>query len=160
MTEDSPAKGPAVDLLGDPWTPPRDPRGRKRHKRNPQVAEKVAVLRSTGSTVSDIASRLGISEPTLRQYYFRELQQGSVLARQVLTEALWKRALEGSAAAAKLVLQEMEKGDFIAPVAAAAPTASDPKLGKKEQAAVAAQSAGLDTAWGSDLQLAAPPTVN
>ncbi len=92
-----------VDLWGDPWTPEPDPRGRKRHRRAPQVAEQVAVLRAAGLTVEEVATRLVLSEPTLRKYYFRELDGGAKMAQAVLTEAMWKKAKEGNVSAARFI---------------------------------------------------------
>lgn len=100
-----------TDLLGDPWTEARDPRGRKRHKRLVQVAEKVSVLRAAGLTVEQIAARVGLSEPTLRKYYFRELDDGATLAEAVLTEAMWKKAREGNVSAARFIRETFKQGD-------------------------------------------------
>lgn len=142
------SEGP-TDLLGDPWTPPRDPRGRKRHKRLAQVAEKVAVLRGLGHTVEKIALRLGLSEPTLRKYYFRELEQGSNLAEAVLDEKLWDRAMAGSVPAMRLMKEALAKGRAAVPLAPGARPKAAPKLGKKEQQAVDAETAHEGTSWGT-----------
>ena len=142
-----------VDLLGDPWVEAPGRGGRKRHRRLPQVAEKVGVLRATGATVEAIASRLGLSEPTLRKYYFRELRSGSDLARQVLIEAMWKKALAGNVSAANYIRQEMARGDAEAFVNSSRP-AQSPRAtptGKKEAAQLAATTAGQGTDWGNDL---------
>jgi DNA-binding CsgD family transcriptional regulator len=145
MAEDS---GELRDLFGDPWTPPRDPRGRKRHRRLAQVAEKVAVLRATGLTVEQIARRMGLSEPTLRKYYLRELDQGNDLARAVLDEAIWKKAMAGSVGAQRLMREILGKGAAAVPV-------TKPKtgaLGKKALAVRDAATAHEGTAWGDLLQ--------
>lgn len=102
-----------VDLWGDPWTPEPDPRGRKRHRRLPQVAEQVAILRGAGLTVEQIASRLVLSEPTLRKYYFRELDGGAAMANAVLTEAMWKKAKEGNVSAARFIRETFGKGEAL-----------------------------------------------
>lgn len=140
--------GGPKDLFGDPWTPPRDPRGRKSHRRTPQVAERVGVLRALGHTVEDIALRLGLSEPTLRKYYFRELDQGSALAETVLDEKLWTRAMEGSVPAMRLLKEQLTKGKAAVPVKR---QAKAEKLGKKEQASVDAISAHEGTSWADRL---------
>jgi hypothetical protein len=144
---------PKVDLLGDPWTPPRDPRGRKRHKRNPLVAENVAILRASGATVEEIALRTGLSEPTLRQYYFRELDttRAQALGRAVLREAMWGKAKKGVVSAARFILEEFERGQAAVPLAKAPPAATpeaDEKLGKKAAANLAAETAHEGTEWG------------
>lgn len=145
MSEES--DGPK-DLLGDPWTPPRDPRGRKRHRRLPQVAEKVAVLRALGHRVEDIARRLGLSEPTLRKYYFRELENASALAEAVLDEKIWTRAMEGSVPAQRLLKDMLAKGKAAVPLKPVKAPEKAPKLGKKEQANLDALSAHEGTSWG------------
>lgn len=150
MAEDSEQP---CDLFGDPWSPPRDPRGRKRHKRIPQLAEKVAVLRGAGLTPANIALRVGLSEPTLRKYYFRELEEGATLARAVLVESLWAKAKSGSAAAARMIREEFDKGQAAIPVSRRRTDEAKPeKLGKKAQAAVDAQSAHEGTTWGDLLK--------
>lgn len=144
--------GPEVDLLGDPWTPPRDPRGRKRHKRVAQIAENVAVLRGCGLTEEQIAARVGLSEPTLRKYYFRELKDGPTLAKAVLTEAVWKRAKAGNVSAARYLRTEFEKGDAAVPVPRQPRQAKAPEPGKKEAADLAARTAHEGTEWGTLLK--------
>ncbi len=145
MADDS---APAVDLLGDPWTPPRDPRGRKRHRGFPQIAETVAVLRATGMGVEDIAGRIGLSAPTLRKYYFRELDQGHSLAKAVLTEAIWKSALEGKTSSQRLAMQLIEQGDAAVPMARGkAPGDREEPMGKKAQADFDALDAHQGTSW-------------
>ena len=151
----------AVDLFGDPWGEARGRGGRKRHRRLPQVAEKIGVMRATGATVEDVAAALGLSEPTLRKYYFRELSEGAQIARRVLVEAMWKKAIEGNVSAAKFIRDEFPKGDAEAFVNASRPaqTAAAPlgtPTGKKEAARLAAKTAGLGTEWGDDLMA---PTV-
>ena len=144
----------AVDLFGDPWGEARGRGGRKRHRRLPQVAEKIGVMRATGATVEDVAAALGLSEPTLRKYYFRELSEGAQIARRVLVEAMWKKAIEGNVSAAKFIRDEFPKGDAEAFVNASRPGQAAPlatPTGKKEAAQLAAQTAGQGTDWGDDL---------
>ncbi|MFZ4605166.1 MAG: hypothetical protein ACOYM5_02810 [Caulobacter sp.] len=140
---------PPVDLLGDPWTPPRDPRGRKRHKRSPQIAEKIALFRATGLTVEQIACRSGLSEPTLRKYYFRELENADALARSVLVEAMYDKAKSGVVGAARFLREEFERGEVAVPVAKQLRPAAEAheKLGKKAAADRDAQTAHGGTEW-------------
>lgn len=158
MAEES--EGP-TDLFGQPWTEQRDPRGRKSHRRTPQVAEMVAVLKATGSTNDEIAARIGLSLPTLKKYYFRELDEGGARARQVLIETMWRKALSGNVAAAKFVRDLFPKGDaaaFLEATQRNEPGPSSPaRVGKKEAAQLAAQTAGQDSEWGDDL---IGPTLN
>lgn len=140
------------DLFGDPWTPPRDPRGRKRHARRAEIAEKVAVLKATGSTDEQIALRIGLSVPTLKKYYFRELESGADLARQVLVETMWGKALDGNVSAAKFIRDELPKG-AAAKFAQSQRERRSPPPGKKEMRAQAAETAGDGSAWGDDLKV-------
>lgn len=141
---------PPKDLLGDPWTPPRDPRGRKRHKRMPQIAEKIALLRASDMSVEDIAARVGVSEPTLRKYYFRELSSGPALAKALIVEAMYEKAKSGNVSAARFIREEFSKGETAPPVTRQ-PTLRETKpqpLGKKAQADADAVTAHEDTGWG------------
>lgn len=136
-------KSGLVDLWGNPWTPEPDPRGRKRHKRDPHLAEKVSVLKASGLTVEQIAARLVLSEPTLRKYYFRELSAASALAEAVLTEAMWDKAKAGNVSAARFIRETFGKGDAKAAEEriASRPARAAP-LGLKEQRQEAAQQIG------------------
>lgn len=135
--------GPATDLFGNPWEPPKDGRGRKRHKRIPQVAEMVAVLRAGGATQEEIARTVGISVPTLTANYWDELTDGPALARAQLVGKLYRQGMNGNVSAAKAALAQFERGD--AKLASSkmqqrGPVAAQPaKLGKKEQRDEAAQ---------------------
>lgn len=144
MAEKTATGGPATDLLGDPWTPPRDPRGRKRHKRLPQIAEKVAHLRGTGATQETIAAAVGLSVPTLREYYLRELTDGPALAQAALDAVMWQKAMAGNVSAAKYVRDRLKDGDASLAGARARSRAMNPaapegqeqpatKLGKKAE---------------------------
>ena len=135
-----------TDLLGDPWLEPRDARGRKRHKRIAQIAEKVAVLRASGLTVDKIALRVGLSEPTLRKYYLRELEDGPAFAQAVLNEAMWAKAMAGNVGAARYIREEFGKGDAKAADQRlgerAERTERQPVLGKKAERQAAAGRVG------------------
>lgn len=147
MVENS---GPVLDLLGDPWVAPRDPRGRKRHKRNAQLAERIAVLAATGVTVDGICAEIGLSEPTLRKYYFAELQDGPRQAQAVLDQVMWKKARAGNVPAAKYMQARFEKGQGKAPVPRRQAQAA--RLGKKDAQHLEAQTAHEDTEWGDLLK--------
>ena len=156
MARDFDDEEPRLDLLGDPWTPPRDPRGRKRHKRSAQVAEKIGFLRAAGLTGEQIATRTGLSEPTLRKYYLRELTDGATLARAVLLEAIVEKALGGNVAAAKVMLAEFAKGSAAVPIAPRKGAEPKPdrveQLGKKAALERDAQTAHKGTEWGDLLK--------
>lgn len=152
MAEKSAPPASEVDLFGDPWTPPKDPRGRKRHKRIPQLAEKIAVLRAQGASQEEIADAVGLSVPTLTKYYLRELDEGPALAKAVLVQALWAKAVEGgNVSAMKAMLAQFDKGDAVRADGrvrargnhggggSAPPVAAEPKLGKKAERQAAAE---------------------
>jgi hypothetical protein len=136
----------AVDLFGDPWTPPRDPRGRKSHKPTPQGREIVASLVAAGADEADIALQLGLCGKTLRKYYFRELDHGVSLARNEMLRKLYEKGIAGNVAAMKAYLAETAKGEAVKAMQAGPtpqPSRTAP-LGKKEQQqADAAQVGGL-----------------
>lgn len=100
-----------VDLFGEPWTPPKDPRGRKEHGRSVQVSEKVAVLRATGASQEEIAELVGLSVKTLAKYYSRELNEGPALAKALVDQVMFRKALGGNVSAAKYVQGRFKDGD-------------------------------------------------
>lgn len=138
---------PQVDLLGDPWRELPDPRGRPKHRFSPQIAETVAVLRATGTTEADIALRIGISEPTLRKYYFRQLEQGPTVVRALLDEALLREAMKGKVSAINAARARLDEGQAAVPIA---PEPKAEKLGKKA-AADAEAKAAPGGSWGAIL---------
>lgn len=145
-------KSPLTDLLGDPWTEARDPRGRKRHKRQPYIAEKVALLRGSDLSIEEIAARVGVCDKTLKKYYFRELDDGPALAKALVLEAIFEKAKSGNVSAARLMLDQFAKGETAIPVARAPAQPRPEPLGKKAQAEVEASIAHEGTGWGSILQ--------
>lgn len=135
-------EGP-VDLLGDPWREPKDQRGRKRHRWNKQIAENIAVLKASGHTVELIASRVGLSEPTLRKYYLRELDEGADLARAALKEAMWRKAMAGNVGAARYLDMKFSEGEARdAANRVRGREKAEPKKGKKEELLEAAHEVG------------------
>jgi transcriptional regulator with XRE-family HTH domain len=159
MAEDSGPKAGQTDLWGEPWVEPKDRRGRKAHRKNPQVAEKVAVLIATGSTQEEIAAIVGLSVPTLNKYYFKSLSDGAAIIRGVVNLSLVEEAKKGKVAAARLLIDQIEKGDASAPMrrarraAQVQPPAETQPVGKKATAHAAAQTAHEGTEWGSLLKL-------
>lgn len=100
-------------------------------------------------TVEDIAVRVGLSEPTLRKYYFRELGDGPAVAKALVLEALFEKAKSGNVSAVRLMLEQFDKGETAVPLQRA-PAAPKPEpIGKKAQADLDAETAHEDTGWGS-----------
>jgi hypothetical protein len=85
--------------------------------------------------------RLGLSEPTLRKYYFRELQHGAIIAQAVLAEAMWEKAKTGVASAARYMSEQFEKG-AVERIAKPESVAKPVPLGKKQEAQEAAERVG------------------
>jgi len=134
-----------LDLLGDPWRPLKDQRGRKQHKWQAQLAEKVALLRASGLSHEEIADRVSLDPKTIRKYYSRELDNGPALAKAQIVEVIYAKAKEGNVSAARYIEDVFEKGRArrIAtgqnkPV----PKPVAPKLGKKEERLQAARRVG------------------
>lgn len=152
MTEKSTPAGPEIDLFGDIWTPPKDPRGRKAHVRQPQIAEKIAFLVAQGATQEEIEGAVGLSVKTLTRYYSRELDAGPSLAKAALGQMLLEKAKGGNVSAIKAMIAQLEKGDAAradsrvrgrssgSAGGSTPPAASTgPKLGKKAQRQADAQ---------------------
>lgn len=109
-----------------------------------------------------IALVLGITPPTLRKHFERELTQGAYTKRFEALQGMHSAAKRGNVSAAKTYLAGVV--DFMAPspeagapapAPAPAPTAAPPK-GKKEQAQAAAKTAHLGTDWDGLLNPGAP----
>lgn len=149
------------DLLGDPIPENWGKRGRPQHIATQKNRSKVMMLLAMGWSNERIAQALGITAPTLRKNYFRELKvREDARARLdgALADRLWTKAMGGSVAALKEFRKLMERNDlmlgqhqFYHPQPEQ--KKKDPKLGKKEQAALDAETAGQDTGWGDDLRL-------
>ncbi|MGN8113280.1 hypothetical protein FZC33_11360 [Labrys sp. KNU-23] len=149
------------DLLGDPIPDNWGKRGRPQHIATQKNRSKVMMLLAMGWSNERIAQALGITAPTLRKNYFRELKvRDDARARLdgTLADRLWTKAMGGSVSAMKEFRKLMERNDlllgqhqFYHPQPEQKKKA--PKLGKKEQAALDAETAGQDTGWGDDLRL-------
>lgn len=131
-----------TDLFGNPWRPLKDQRGRKRHKWSSYVAEKIAVLRATGLNQEQIGDRLGVDPKTLRKYYSRELEEGPSLAKALLDEKMWEKALGGNVSAARYCRESFETGKAKRIAAMPQKSPMPPRLGKKEERRMAAQRVG------------------
>lgn len=102
--------------------------------------------------VPEIALRTGLSEPTLRKYYFRELSYGTKMLRAEVVGMVMEKAKTGNVSAMKLALQILERGEAEGFDKPARPARS-PRLGKKEEADLAAETAGQGSDWGDDLRI-------
>lgn len=116
------------------------------------MRRKVMTAKAGGMSEEAIALALGITRPTLAKHFMVELTTGAAQKRMDALEALFAAAKNGNVAAIKAVLllndaagapPSQGEGDT-APAAAPAPS---PRLGKKEQAQVAAKTAAEGTVW-------------
>lgn len=135
-------------------------RGRPAHVPTATTRRKVAIAAGGGMLHENIAIALEISVDTLRKYYEPELAVGSTQRRMDVLEAMYRAATKkGSTSAAKVYLANEPQLACPPPPQPAAPTpqagevpAPAQKLGKKEQAAADARTAGAGTEWGDLLR--------
>jgi hypothetical protein len=125
---------PAFDLLGDPIPEGFGKRGRPPHIPTEQNRNKVILLLAQGWTDKRIAGALGISEPTLRKHYFRELKVRDIARDRVeaigmLT--LWEQAKGGNTAAMKEFFRRHDAA--ISPIYDERVKDATERRGKKEQ---------------------------
>lgn len=144
------------DLLGDPIPEGHGKRGRPPHLVTDKNRCKIMLLLAVGRTTSEIALAMGISEPTLRKNYFRELRtkeearfrvEGTNLLR------LYEQVEVGNVAAIKEMRKVMDHAEMLTgPYGkrddkSAKPT-KEPKIGKKEQQQQQASSPDTTTDMG------------
>lgn len=106
----------------------------------------VSLLAGFGISEDDIARQIGISNPTLRKYYFDELANGHVRANIRVTRRLWDIAVskdKQSLAACIFWLKCRAGWSEYAPP----PSSKPAPLGKKEVAEQDAMTAAHDTGW-------------
>lgn len=125
---------PAFDLLGDPIPAGFGKRGRPPHIPTQQNRNKIILLLAQGWVNARIASALGITEPTLRKHYFRELRlrdaaRDRVEAIGLLT--LWDQARSGNTAAMKEFFRRHDSA--LEPLFRKRVDEGQEKIGKKEQ---------------------------
>jgi hypothetical protein len=157
------------DLLGDPIPENFGRRGRPAHIPTQENRNKVRLLLAFGWTDPRIAQALRITTPTLRKHYFRELRHREEARPALEASALmmvYKSAAEGNASAQKELLRLIDRLNMTAAEQAINDRQQGDeraaRLGKKEAAALAAQSAGEGSDWGDDLlgPRRGQPTVN
>ncbi len=116
-------------------------RGRPSFKPTAAKRREVEELRSCGMSEDDVARALGISTPTLQKYFAGELLNGAARKRAEIIKLLHKSARAGNVSAQKK-LEEMTRVSALAEGfmgKAPAEPKQAPPLGKKEQAAAAAE---------------------
>jgi hypothetical protein len=139
------------DLFGDPVPRNWNRRGRPGHVRTQENRNKVSMLLAFGWNNERIARALRISMPTLLKYYFVELDFRAEQRDRMdawLAFSLAKQVDAGNVAAMKEFRKVVEKNDLMLYGQANPPPAKDPKLGKKEQAELAALNPDRGSALG------------
>lgn len=138
-----------TDLLGDPYRELPDPRGRKKHRITPENRNKVSILRAAGWLQKEIAVAIGISEPTLREYYFAELEHGGIMRRAEVLFTMHKiGVLEGQASILKAFASRLDAGDTLPKATRKRGEAPVAPKGKKEKLQESAESGHEGTVWG------------
>lgn len=138
-----------TDLFGLPLMPERG-RGRPAHVWTSENSCKVSLLFACGHKPGDVAKVLGITKPTFYKHYFNEISRAGLAplmmkARQL--ERLNKAAEAGNIPAEKALaaMLHAERLNVQAQQLAATPKRNEvrpAKLGKKEEAKVAAHGVG------------------
>ena len=149
------------DLFGDPVPANHGGRGRPQHVPTQENRNRVNMLLAAGWSNERIAGALRVTLPTLRKHYFSELKHRDV-ARDRLDATMlmkaWDGVQKGSVSAIRQFGQLLERNDLMnfgqtsKPRAAASDDESKPakavKLGKKEEALLAAQQPDPGTPLG------------
>lgn len=147
------------DLFGDPIPANHGGKGRPPHIPTTENRNRVNLLLACGWSNERIAGAMRVTEPTLRKHYFSELKHRAV-ARDRLNAALLMKGFDGvqkgNATAIRLFLQLIERNDLMQYGQALPPAQADkpakpaklPKLGKKEEALLAAHQPDVGTPMG------------
>ncbi len=73
--------------------------GRPSIKFNPEIAAQVQAMSQYGAPQDDIATALGMSLPTLRKLYRKELNKGAITANTLVGKKLFERCQAGDVTA-------------------------------------------------------------
>ncbi len=137
------------DLLGDPIPENWGKRGRPPHIVTEENRIKVMMLLAIGRTDERIAAALGITKPTLKKHYFRELQSREDALERLKAShlmMLYREAANGNASCIKQLGEEIRRLEFV-PAVPGAEQANPETLGKKAQADADAKTAHEATSW-------------
>jgi hypothetical protein len=147
-----------LDLFGDPVPENWGRRGRPQHIATLGNRNKVNMLLAFGWSNERIAKALRITPPTLRKNYFRELkfrdEQRDRLDASVALK-LWEQVQQGNVGAIKEFRKLLADNDLMGAQKEFDDGPKKKPLGKKEQAAIDAESAGDESGWGDDLKVPA-----
>jgi hypothetical protein len=144
------------DLFGDPVPDNWGRRGRPQHVATMENRNRVLMLLALGWNNVRIASGLGITPPTLRKSYRRELKlrdEQRDRLNAAMAMQLWAGVQAGNVSAIREFQAFLEKNDLMTiGQSAPAPGAARPKeqkLGKKETDLLAAQNPDRGTPLGN-----------
>lgn len=142
-----------LDLFGDPVPENWGRRGRPEHIATQENRNKVTMLLAFGWNNERISRSLGITPPTLRKNYFRELKfriEQRDRMDATLAMKLWEQVHAGNVAAMKEFRSLVERNDLMlyGQARPANPPTKEPKLSKKEAALAAAQTPDTGTTLG------------
>lgn len=130
-------------------------RGRPAYRPTSEARLQVSQLVAAGMPHDSIAHVLRIARKTLDKNFAQELKNGHADRRAEVIELLWAQARKGNTAATKHLDQitstALAESTFDRRPDVAEPAPRAPRLGKKEQAALDAQTAGVGSDWGADL---------
>lgn len=124
-------------------------------KKGESERRRVAIAAGGGMRHEDIAIGLGISVAQLKEKFQHELSIGAHRKRMDVMGSLYREAINGNVTAARTYMANEARtsapplpAEFRKPVVApAVKEPKPPKLGKKEQAHVDAQTAEIGTEW-------------
>lgn len=137
----------SLDLFGDPIPPNHGKRGRPQHVPTEENRRKVSMLLAFGWNNERISRALHITPPSLRKHYFSELRYRDEMRDRLdasLAMHLWRQVEAGNISAMREFRDLVEHNDlmlFGAPNRESPP--KPPKLGKKDEAMLAAQQPDL-----------------
>jgi hypothetical protein len=144
-----------LDLLGDPVPEGLGKRGRPAHLVTVENRQKVMVLAGLGMEAADIALAIGITMPTLRKHYFRELRcldAARLRLKSKAAMALVRKVEAGDTSAIALLFKRLDKQDLATLAAAVAGRGADAK-----PAAPKGKKAAMKEAAGKVKGIFAPP---
>ena len=144
------------DLFGDAVPDNWGKRGRPQHVPSQQNRNRVSMLVACGWSNERIAATLYITQPTLRKHYFSELKFRDVARDRLVAGMMtkhWELFMAGNVAAGKEFRDLLKENDLMLYGQTVQPqkpplAPKEPKLGKKEQALLAAQQPDIGSTLG------------
>jgi hypothetical protein len=125
---------------------------------NAAQREKIMCLLASGASLNGVAASVGLTAAQMKHLYPQTVEMGAELGFCQLALLQWKQAKNGKVSAIDKLMVRAER--IMAGEAFVKPEEEDErsapsrhKLGKKEIAALEAETAGQGTAWGEDLHL-------